>query len=83
MCDRTGHVKLEMQLKNTKEMPSCPEYEVMPSINKDTQATIGDAVKMEENPAYGVSMSTQATTGEADDAVKMQDNPAYDVTIYN
>jgi len=49
-------------------------------VNKNTQVTIRDkdAVKMEQNPAYGVSI--KRTMEGTDDVVEMQDNPVYDVT---
>jgi len=82
ICDRTGEIKAKPPLK--KEI-SCPEYEMVPSINKNTKTTVHekDFVEMEKNPAYGVSMSIQTTMKDAGDAVKIQDNPAYDVTNYN
>jgi len=56
----------------------------MSPVNKYTQEAVNekDIVKMEDNLAYGESVSIQTTVQATDDAV-MQDNPAYDVTNYN
>ena len=70
ICDRTGETKAKLPLK--KEISS-PEYEMMPSINNNTKATIKEKEDF-------VSMSIQTTMKDADDAVKIQDNPAYDIT---
>jgi len=74
---RTGKVN---SLPNNREISPSPEYEMMSFINKNTQVTIRDkdAVKMEQNPAYDLSI--KRTMEGTDDAVEIQENPAYDVT---